>query len=303
MGNTNIVYVDYIDSYLDILNSSFPKSFRRIVYNILNYFGYVKVSENYLVLMSVEDGNINKRMINNLIKKLKFANVKNIVLAENFMKNSEVFRELKKEFNILDGRWLYKFLILDIIEKISFIQNKKMDEYEITILCNNPTDIDFENINMLSKKCKILNILTIKNIEKFAYIERKLYEEYGFLLNISTNIEKVCLYSDIIVNIDFSKKDLESCFFKDKSILVQCTKERFEKNFKAVITFYRLNFKKTYISFFYKMKHFEEEILYESLLYYGISLDGMRKFFERDDVKIRSFDGLHGKINFKEFRI
>lgn len=51
------------------------------------------------------------------------------------------------------------------------------------------------------------------------------------------------------------------------------------------------------------MKHFEEEVLYESLLYYSISLEGMRKFFMRDNVKIRNFEGLHGKINFREFNI
>ena len=32
MGNANIAYIDYIESYLDILNSNFPKWFRKIVY-------------------------------------------------------------------------------------------------------------------------------------------------------------------------------------------------------------------------------------------------------------------------------
>lgn len=252
MGNYNVVYIDYIDSYLEIFNSKFPKWFRKFTNKILNYFGYIKISDNYFVLMCVENESINKRMINNLIKRIKSVNAKNIVLAEKFLQNNEFLSVLKKDFNILDGRWLYRFLILDIIQKISFIQNKKINEYEVTVLCNNPTELVFENIELLAKNCKIVNVLTTYNIDKFIHIEKDLYEKYGLLLNVSTNIRKACLFSDIIINIDFNSEDLEKCCFKDKSILVQCTKEKFEKNFKLVITFYRLNFSKNILAFLIK---------------------------------------------------
>ena len=113
----------------------------------------------------------------------------------------------------------------------------------------------------------------------------------------------MCLFSDIIINIDFDTEELQECNLKLESILIQCTKEKLEKKLKSVITFYRLSFDKSYMSFFNKNRNFEEEILYESLLYYPISLESMEKFLLRDNVKIKSFEGLHGKIKFRELVI
>lgn len=302
MWNGNVIYVDYLDSYLDILNYKFSKWFRKCIYTFFNFLGYVKQKDNVLTLMCVENDEINKRMINNLLKKVKHINTNNIVIAEKLLKNVEFISLFERNFNILDGRWLYKFLIFNIIQKIGLIQNKKINEYEVTVLCNSPTEIVFENIKKLSQNCKVVNILTVDKTEKFTNIEKCLYEKYGLLLNVSTNIKKVCLFSDIIVNIDFDVETLKKCTFKDKSILIQCTKEKFEKNFRAVITFYRLSFDNIYMSFFNKKKNFEEEILYESLFYYPISLEGMEKFLLRDNVKIKGFEGLHGKINFRELK-
>ena len=241
-------------------------------------------------------------MINNLIKKVTKYNINNLVFAEKFLENDEFISLFKNKFNILDGKWLYSFLIFNIVQKIAMIQNKKINEYELTILCNNPNEIVYENIKKLSQSCKVLNILT-KNSEKFNNIEKILYEKNSLLLNVSTNKEKVCLFSDIIINIDFDTEELQECNLKLESILIQCTKEKLEKKLKAVITFYRLSFDKSYMSFFNKNRNFEEEILYESLLYYPISLESMEKFLLRDNVKIKSFEGLHGKIKFRELVI
>lgn len=302
MGNANVIYIDYLESYLDVLNSNFSKWFRKIIYKILNYCGYIKKKDNCLTLICIENGNINKRMINNLIKKVTKYNINNLVFAEKFLENDEFISLFKNKFNILDGKWLYSFLIFNIVQKIAMIQNKKINEYELTILCNNPNEIVYENIKKLSQSCKVLNILT-KNSEKFNNIEKILYEKNSLLINVSTNKEKVCLFSDIIINIDFDTEELQECNLKLESILIQCTKEKLEKKLKAVITFYRLSFDKSYMSFFNKNRNFEEEILYESLLYYPISLESMEKFLLRDNVKIKSFEGLHGKIKFRELVI
>lgn len=246
MGNSNVIYIDYLESYLDVLDSKFPQWFRKFIYRILNYFGYIKKNDNCLKLMCVENEVINKRMLNNLIKKVTEYNIDNLVFAEKLLKNDELMSLFEKKFNILNGKWLYIFLIFNIINKIASVQNKKINEYEITVLCNNPKEIVYENIKKLSKNCKVVNILT-KNTEKFKNIENMLYEKNSLILNVSTNNEKVCLYSDIVINIDFSNEELQGCNFNDKSILIQCTKEKFEKNLKAVITFYRLNFDKSYM--------------------------------------------------------
>ncbi|MBP3464407.1 MAG: hypothetical protein J6K45_08065 [Clostridia bacterium] len=301
MGNKNVFYIDYLDSYLDVLNASFPKWFRKLIYIILNHCGVIRKNENIFILMSVEDGNINKRMICNLQKKLLKSNVQNIVFAESLYNRREFIEFFKNRFNILEGKWLYKFLILDIIKKIVYIQGRNISDYEITILCNKPSEIVLDNIKFIARNCKILNIVT-ENIDEFSYLEDELYDKFGILLIVSSNVKKACLHSDIIINIDFLSTQLNMCRFKDDNILIQCTKEKFDNRNGLVITNYKFDILKRYLSFWTKMKHFELEILYESLLYYNTSFSGVRKILKRDNVKIKYLEGLHGKLNFREIK-
>jgi len=300
LKNKNVFYIDYLESYLDVLSSKYPKWFRKFVYKILNKIGFIKQKENSLILYC--DYNIvNLKMIQNLLKRLNQGNVKNIVLADKLLENKKFVSYLDKKYYILKGIWLYKFLILDFIEKIAFIQNRKMSDIEITILCNKSSDIILENIKLLAKKCKILNILT-NNINEFSNIENSLYENEGQILNVSSNFKKVCLYSDIVVNIDFNLEELKKCVFKKGNILIQTTMQKFENRFGITIVNYKLKYSKRYVSFFNCMKHFDKECLYESLIYYNTSFFDIRKFLKRDEIAIVSLFGLHGKLNFREFR-
>lgn len=301
MENKNVFYIDYLDSYLDVMNTNFPKWFRKIIYLTLNYFGVVMKKENIFLLMSMEDGNINKRMLSNLQKKLLKNNVTNIVFAESFYHKTEFIEIFKEDFNILDGKWLYKFLIWDIIKKIAYVQNRNVSDYEIIILCNKPSEIVFDNIKLIAKKCKILNILT-ENVNEFSYVEDELYDKLGILMTVSSNFKKACLHSDIIINIDFLNNQLNMCKFKNENILIQCTKEKFENRNGLVITNYKFDILKRYLSFWSRMKHFELEVLYESLLYYNTSFSGVRKILKRDNVKIKYLEGLHGKLSFREIK-
>ena len=53
MGNANVIYIDYLESYLDVLNSNFSKWFRKIIYKILNYCGYIKKKDTCLTLICI----------------------------------------------------------------------------------------------------------------------------------------------------------------------------------------------------------------------------------------------------------
>ena len=86
------------------------------------------------------------------------------------------------------------------------------------------------------------------------------------------------------------------------SIMLEITKEKFDNRNGLVITNYKFDILKRYLSFWTKMKHFELEILYESLLYYNTSFSGVRKILKRDNVKIKYLEGLHGKLNFREIK-
>ena len=265
-----------------------------------NYCGIVKQKNNYLQIICQEEDIINQKMLKNILKKIKRINLKNIVLAERLEKNEE-FKKIIKSTNckILDGTWLYRFLAYDIVNKIAYIQNTKIGEMEITILLTEDSEITMENIKFLAKECKIVNILTNK-VEKFEVIERYLFDEYGIVINVSSNKKKTCKYSRVVLNFDFTNKMLKQCSFGKNSIIVQFNKQKFENKKGVNIVFYKLEAPLKYLKVFGKNNHFSEEILYESFLYYKTSFENMRKILEKDNIHIRYFYGNNGKIDFRE---
>ena len=72
---------------------------------------------------------------------------------------------------IQDGRWLFEILITDIIEYIINKKNLETSKLKISMLINDITDFEIENIKLLAKKYKNLNIVTnhIEKIKKIWY--------------------------------------------------------------------------------------------------------------------------------------
>lgn len=300
--NENVVYIDYLDSYLDIGKEYIPKFIRKILYRVLNFIGFIKQNKNLLQITWVENDGINQKMMNNLIEKIKKLHVKDIVLAESLANKKEITNVIENAgYNILDGKWLYKFLAYDITRKIAYIKNKNIADMEITILSNKDSDINFGIIKALAKECKILNVVT-DQMDTFKALENTLFEDYGINITVSRNKKKACLHSDVILNFDFENKLLKLCKFKKKSIVVQFTKEKFENREGITIVFFKLNIPIKYFNNIEYKGHFEEEILYESFLYYKTSFRNVRKIFKKDNIQIKYFVGNNGKIAFNEFR-
>ena len=300
--NENVIYIDYLNSYLDITSKKLPKLFKKILYKILNFFGYIKSEKNYLKVTCLENDILNERIITNLFKKMQSIYSKTVVAPHLFINNDRFIKILRqKDYEILLGKWLYKYLTCDIINKIAYVQNRKIEEIEITVLTNEDSDINFENIKILAQRCKVLNIITNK-IDKYEVLERFLYDEYGIIINISRNKKKAGLYSDIILNLDFNNEELSECRFRINSILVQFTKEKFENKKGITIVFYKLNLPYKYIKLLNKFHNYNEEIFYESMLYYKTSFYDLKKILDKDKIGIRYFIGNNGKIQFYEIK-
>ena len=124
--------------------------------------------------------------------------------------------------------------------------------------------------------------------------------EYGILINVSSNKNKSLLHSDVIFNFDFDNNKLKTCNLRGKSILVQVNKEKFMRKNGITICSCKLNLPRRYFKFFDRYKNFDEEILYESVLYSKISFENIRKIIKKDNIGIRYFIGNNGKIDFNE---
>lgn len=303
MENKGVVYIDYLDSYVEVAKRKLPKWLSWCVYKVCNYFGFIKRNDNFFTLIAEQNDVINEKMLNNLYEKLFELDIKTVVCADLLLENERFVKWLReKEIEILDGRWLFRFLPYDIFSKIAYIKNAKKSDLEVSILVNKPTELSNQNAVEFARECKILNIIT-DDVLAFRVLEKKMLDEYGIIINVSTNKEKSCARSDLIFNFDFNQKDLKKCKMNNKAVLVQLDKEKFVRNEGITIRFVKLKLPYKYEEIAKVCRHFNEEILYESFLYYKTSYENVRKILKRDGIYIKYFIGNNGKIEFNEFRM
>ena len=172
--------------------------------------------------------------------------------------------------NILDGRWLFKYLTLDIVKYIVCNKNEKMEEQELSILVNENNALITGIIKELSEIVHNINIIT-KDIRLFQKLKTEIYNENGMLLNVSNNYKKSAIRSKIILNFGFLKKDLEKVNILRKAVIVNLIEgiKLDKKSFDGIIcNFYYISFSyNRYQEFQKKLNHFNKTTVYESLIY------------------------------------
>ena len=232
----------------------------------------------------------------------------NKIVFSRKLQNENILNEEISKYNveILNGRWLFKYLIIKILEYICCKQNAPLEEKNVSILINDNNEINLNLLMLIAQKVKRLSIIT-NNISKFKYIEEKLYNEYGIAIEISNNKRKSLLKTDIIVNIDFEEELLNKYKINNKSILININKNNgiYSKIFNGInINYYNIKYRD--IDIFSQnnlYNYFDSAVLYESYIYRKDNLNNILQQINKDKVEITDVIGNKGKINYKEFTI
>ena len=270
--------------------------------HILKIFEYEISGRTVLVLSK-----LNKRLYKKLKREFDLDVTKTVCISDELLLNDE-FKcfLLEQNIKILDGKWLFKYLCVDIIKYIAFNKNEKIEEQEISILVNKNDMFMIGMIKEISEYVHNINIIT-KDIRLFQKIKAELYEEKGMILNVSNNYRKSASRSNIVLNFDFSKKELEKVNVQRKSVIIN-----FENNIKLdkkcfdgiFCNFCYISFSyDRYLEFQKKLNHFNKTILYESFIYKQTYYKNILNDFIKDNVKIEFLEGIRGTIKLNEFEI
>ena len=256
-------------------------------------FNIIKMQENKIFLPIT--AKTSEKQIEKLAQKTKkiiskYSNSKKIVISKNLQEELTYINYLNSYgLDISDGRWLYEILATDIIKYIIEKKKIKKEETTISILINDLTEIELENIKILVENYKNLNIVT-NHIEKFKKLEDK-FMENGIMITISNNKKKSLMKSKIILNIDFPNELINKYMIKEDAIIinVQGKAKINRKRFNGLmVNNYEIDFRDDIKS--------EENLLgdefylrdvYESRIYKKQTFSDIRNILKKDGVNIK----------------
>lgn len=274
----------------------------KLIYKIFNIFRKEKLLDKTVIYLPINKKS-RKRKIEKVINKLSkyFYNncIKDVVLEQNLMKNEIVKNVLySNNINILDGTKLDNFLIYNVIKKVYKNKGKKIEEGEITVLVNDNTSVNIENIIKIAQNIKRLNIIT-NNTRKFKKTVSYLYNELGILIKLSNNMKTNLNNTDIIINIDFPEETINKLEIPAKVIIINIP-----KNISIISKkFVGINIRDWEIEIpnQYKLEGFDDKIIYEAAIYKKPIIKIFEQI-EKDNIKIKKLIGINGEINNKEFK-
>lgn len=286
---------------------------KKIIYFFRNLFiiiGIEKLNNNIICYIPKNYIKIMNKFIAKIVSKkicnvLYDNNINNVVLSNKLKTNNIIINAIQSEnIEILDGRELFKDLILKIIEYVLSLQNEDISKYEITLLTNDLSNNVINNIIYLSNKVKVLNVVT-NNIKDYKKVEEKIYNKFGILIRITNNKRKSLANTKLIFNIDFPEEILNEYIIYDKAIIINiCKKIKISsKKFNGInVNYYNIKLPIEYRDFFSKYniyRNFNENELYESILYNDNGKDFFNRInnIEDNNVSILNLIGENGVIS------
>lgn len=251
-------------------------------------------NDNIKIYMDLEKGKNTRK----LVKRLLLNETNNVVIDKELITCEKLINLLKSnDIKIFDGKWLEKYLILDILEYINKKQIIKA-ETEIAITANEITDLLIEMIKILSKQYKKLTIVT-NHIEKLRKIEKEIKEKEGILIILSNNKNKSLLKSQIIINMDFNQELINQYRIYEEAIIINA-----EENIRIdairfngiVINDYEIEIGRKEFIWREGIEKYRQRDLIEAELYVRDTYKNIRKKIQKNNIKIKELYGINGIV-------
>lgn len=244
---------------------------------------FVPINERY-------SQNDMERIIKKTIKFItKNSNSKKIILSKKLQKNKLYINYFNSYgFEIVQGKFLSKILETDILEAVIKKQKIDIEKVYLSILINDLTEIEIENIKIIAQKYKRVNIIT-NHIEKFKRLEEKLNNDYGIMITVTNNKRKSLAKSEIIINVDFPEELINKYVIYENAYIISLNnkikihKKRFNG---CIINDYEIDFRSDKKD----VRHLEDKYylkdLYESNLYTKHKFEDLRRILKKDKVAV-----------------
>ena len=262
-------------------------------------FDIVKVEENKIIIPA---GKKQLKKIDKYAKKtikiLDKSNSQKVVLSKK-IKQQEVYMNYLNAHNyiIVDGKWLFKMLVFEVIEYVIDKKFKEKKDVSISILTNDISEMTIYIINNLAKKYKDMKVVS-NHIEKLKKIEEKVMENEGRLIHISNNKRKVISNIDIVLNLDFPTELINRYRINNEAIIINFNGnvKIKDKRFNGLnINDYEIEWKNAPFEKETINKFFMKD-LYETEIYQKQPIEKILFQIKKDKIKIKELVAVRTKL-------
>lgn len=301
-----IWYVKQIKNAEEICKENKHKLIQKLVYLCKKTFGIVTLKEvGNKTIALLPEGDLIK-IAQKLCKKIYDRENQNLVLSSELMEQKNFVNYLySNNFNILNGRWLFSYLIEEVLDYIGEKSGKPVETMEVSVMVNDNSEKNLKTIVDIALKVKMLNIIT-NHIETFMKLEEYLYNRHGILVRVANNTKKSLLKTNVIVNLDFPEELVNKYSLPKKGIIVNIGEEVYirSKRFSGInVNFFEIDLPEE--KFFREnnlLGEFKSAILYESVLHRKGSYESIREQIKENKSNIKNLVGINGIICEKEYK-
>ena len=309
-------YIEIVKKLLSVKSMLFKRIIRKIIklfirlnYEYRCFKCHVQINTiGNNVLCEIPIKNNKKKCILKVIKCVKKIaeenKIKDIILS-NELNQIEELQIAFSNKKLIEGKYLLKVMIDEVISYISSIKNDRIENQTIYILVSEYSKINLEIIELLSYKAKSVNIITNK-LNKFLKFERNLYENKGIMITVSNNKRKALSKANWIINLDFTNDMIKQYKVNRTAIFINLIEESTEvsRSFSGIIVnglIIKEGSNKD-LQFLKLCKSFNETILYESSISRSKNMIDIKKQIEEDNIKIKALIGNRGEIEEVEYK-
>ena len=255
----------------------------KIEYMYRNLFCKIKEENNIIYIPSNKE-----KIIKKLVQKLKEDEVDYIIKD----------KSVQLKYNELDGRYINKYMIPEILDFCFKYLEKEGKLEEIYVCTNNFNRENIDIVQELVNKVKVVNIVT-NQLRQFQELEKRL-EKNDIYITVSSNKRKALKKANIIINLDF--QNFNGFNINRNSIIINCN-----QNIEVGKDFEGIYIQKVAIStnkvmrIFSEMPDMDKDKLIEAELLKEKDYFSRRAFIISNKIKIVNLMGKRTIINKNEF--
>ena len=190
----------------------------------LNIFNIVKLQHDKIILPILGDKKISykraKKLATKANKILTKTNCKTVVISKKIKQQEQIINYLYSyNYEILDGKKLFIVLSEKVVDYVIEKKNLDKQNFRLSILVNDLSDIALEIIKKIVMKYKRVNIVT-NHVEKFKKTEENMMDYDGIALIVNNNKKRSLIKSDIVLNFDFPTELINKYQIYDEAIII-----------------------------------------------------------------------------------